>query len=247
MATSSNYIWYFDLAEYLIDDSSNQSYYAKVKIPNSLSVSDIAAAIANERTDLRQQTIETVVKLFNEKAMQMVCKGSIVNTGLAVLKPSIRGKFTDKNGTVTDNHTPNIVINPVRSLREEVSEVKLKFSGNVLDTGGAIIGSITTNDSDELLGTIVPGSFVILQGRHIKCTDDTGQGYGSISFVSKTNGEMYNVESFVYNGMNKVIVLVPPTLPSDTYKLVLTTYYSRSGTPLKNARMLEYFKDLIVD
>lgn len=247
MSTSAQYVWLFDLSELNVDDSSTNSYYALVNSLNSYSVSDIASAIEADRTDLRRQTIETVVNLFNEKAMQKVCMGGIVNTGLAVLRPTIRGKFIGTTGQVTDDITPNIVINSTRSLRNELSEVKLKYSGNVLTTGGSMIGSVSTSDDGELAGVIYPGEFVVIKGRYIKCVDATGRGNGIVSFVSLTTSESFETSTFAHNGMNKVIAIVPRNLPSDSYKLMLTTYYSRSGIPLKNARILEYSKTLIVE
>lgn len=247
MSTSAQYVWQFDLSELNVDDSSTNSYYAHVKYLNSYSVSDIASAIEADRTDLRRQTIETVVNLFNEKAMQKVCMGGIVNTGLAVLRPTIRGKFIGTTGQVTDDISPYIVINSTRSLKDELSEVKLKYTGNVLTTGGSMIGSVSTSESGDLAGVIYPGQFVVIKGRYIKCIDATGQGNGVISFVSLTTAESFETSIFAHNGINKVIATVPRDLPSDNYKLMLTTFYNRSGIPLKNARILEYSKTLIVE
>ena len=62
-------------------------YTANVRKLKSKTVSDIAAEIVSERTEYRPETIENIVRLYQDKVMDNLCEGNIVTDSLGTYTP----------------------------------------------------------------------------------------------------------------------------------------------------------------
>lgn len=241
MADSKDYKWNFDLVEYSLTSDVEDDYTARVKTNNSLTIEDIASMIAEDRTDLREDTILMVAKLYDAKVIEKVCMGNSVVTGTALYQPTITGVFNGTTGTTTEANVCKVSINPSSTFRSSLEEISLAFTGNIKDQGGANIGEVTDVETGLTEGEITPGGSLIITGSKIRVSDlEDGSQTGCVRFINVETNETTDVTKFAANDPKKVIVNVPSTLAAGTYTIQVVTAYSNSGTLLKAMRTIEY-------
>lgn len=241
MSDSTDYKWKFDLVEYSLTTGVSTDYTARVNTNNSLTVEDIAAAIAAERTDLREDTIIMVAKLIDAMIIDKVCKGNSVVTGSAIFQPAISGLFSGTSGAITDSNTIKVNINPSSDLRSSLEDVTAEFSGNVKELGGASIDLVTDVETDNIEGDITPGGSLVITGSKIRVADsEDGATVGCVRFINIETNEQTDVTKFATNTPKKVIINVPSSLSAGTYTIQIITSYSNGAILLKAARTIEY-------
>lgn len=241
MASTINYKWYFDLVEFALTTDTANAHRATVKINNSLTLSDIAGAIASERTDLRQDTIEMVVKLVGDEVMEQVCMGNSVVLPTAIYQPVITGTFSGTSGDMdSSKNVCKVSVNTTTAFKAQIAQVDAEFSGYVKNLGGAKISSITDTRTGLSTGTITAGSIIVVAGNKIRCVNEDGSGIGIIRFINTETEETIEVDNVATNDPKKVVFLSPSTLAAGTYTFQIETYYSTAKSQLKSARVIEY-------
>lgn len=247
MSSSSENSWYFDLVEYNISKESSTEYAAKVRCGSTKYIKDIAARIAEERSDLREETIATCLTLGDQAIQDFVCEGHVVVTGSATYMPTIGGTFADRSGSFDDDENElRIAVNITGAFRKLLSNITAVFSGNVKDAGGATIANVYDTYTGTNDGTITPGNTIVITGTKIKCVDAEGATGGSVQFVNnETNEVAATVTLFANNAPSKVIIIVPE-LAAGSYTLQIKTYYSSANVQLNEERTIEYALTLTV-
>lgn len=241
MSDTTSFKIYFDLVEFGLTTNNETDYRASVKTNKSLTLSDIAAAIASERTDLRKETIEMVLKVADEKIIEKVCSGHTVVTGTSLIQPVVTGTFTGKSGTIdSTKNVCKISINPSTAFRQSASQVELEFSGYVKDLGGACINLVTDSRTGAIDGTITPGGGLLIEGTKIRCVNADGSGAGTISLINKETGDVTELTDILRNEPKNVSVIIPSDLGAGTYTLRIETYYSSANKQLKSVRQIDY-------
>lgn len=247
MATNNDHSWTFDLVEYSISKSSSVEYAAKVQYKSTKYIKDLAAKIASERSDLREETIATCLTLGDQAIQDYVSDGHVVVTGTATFMPTIGGTFKDRSGAFDeDENELRIAVNISSAFRKLLSNISAVFSGNVKDAGGAAISNVYDTYAATNDGTITPGNTIVITGTKIKCVDALGAVGGSVQFVNKeTNEVAATVTLFANNSPSKVIIIVPDLAAGD-YILQINTNYSSANVQLKEQRTIEYALTLTV-
>lgn len=246
MSDVSGYKWYFDLVQFALTLDNNLDYRGIVRANKSLTRSDIAESISTDRTDLRKETIEMVLKLADEKIIEKVCSGNTVVTGIVTFQPTITGTFTGKSGTVDPaKNVCKVNVNTTSDFKAHISKVELEFTGYVKDLGGARVNLVTDTETDKIDGTITPGGNIIISGSKIKCVNADGTGTGIVRFVNMETGDITEVRKFAVNEPKKIVLIVPSALQSGMYTLQIETYFSTAKTLLKTARQISYSVPLV--
>lgn len=247
MADKTDYKWLFDLIKCAFTTKVSNDYIAKVHSTGSITLSDIASAIAAERTDLRSETIEMVADLIDEKIIQKLCTGHTVVTGSAIFQPIISGTFTGKTGTVdSTKNRKKVSVSVSAALRTALEDVVLEYTGHSKDLGGAEIGNVTDSRTGNTEGIITPGGGLIIEGSKIKCVNADGSDTGTVSLTNLETNAVTEME-ILTNEPRKLVVIIPSTLQAGSYTLQIETYYSTAGTQLKSARVIEYGLTLTVE
>lgn len=240
MSDSKDYKWNFDLVEFQLTSGVKDDYTARVKTNNSLTAEDIAAMIASDRTDLREDTILMVAKLYDAKVIEKVCMGNSVVTGAALFQPSITGVFSGTSGSTTIANQCKVSINPSAAFRSSLDEVTLAFTGNVKDLGGADISEVTDVETELTEGEITPGGSLVIIGSKIRIVDsESSEDKGCVRFVNVETNEATDVYRFAINTPKKVVVNVPSTLAAGTYTIQIVTAFTNGNTTLKTMRTIE--------
>lgn len=248
MANEQNYTWRFDLKENAMTKDVKEDYVASVVTLHSMTVADIAQAIVAERTEYRADTIVNIANLIDEKIRQLVCQGNTVVTGTALYAPSITGVFMGKSGNFDPKvNACSVNIIPSQAMRAEVAKVTPTFSGYVKDLGGARIALVKDTTTGKTDGTITPGGIIEVTGTKIKSVNADGTGLGKVVFLNAETGEeAATVSTLAINDPSRLMFIAPATLEEGSYLLRIETYFSHSGSQLKEAREIDYAYPLSV-
>lgn len=244
----TNYVWSFDLVENTMTKDIKEDFVASVRTKKSMTIVDIANAIAAERTEYRIDTITNISNLIDEKIRQLVCDGYTVVTGAAQYAPSIPGVFIGDKGIIDPNVNKCAVnITPAQLMRAEVAKVEPKFSGTVRRMGGARISLVLDVATGKTDGTITPGGMLDVTGTKIRCTGADGTGLGTVKLVKVA--DQSEVATFTQLGINdpsRLMFTLPADLADGEYQLVVETWFSSASTLLKEKRTLVYPLPLVV-
>ena len=247
MAESSKTVWLFDLRENTITKDVTNDYTANVRKLKSKTVSDIAAEIVSERTEYRPETIENIVRLYQDKLMDNLCEGNIVTDSLGTYTPSITGNFIGTSGAFDrEKHACTVNVALSKEFRERISGVSPQFSGTVQSLGGARIDSVEDVEGGSTAGVLTPGGALKVRGKKIRCLNADGSSAGSVLFIHRETETEYPVGRLVTNDPSSLIFSIPSDLPDGEYTLRIETYYSASNQLLKSLRTIDYSEPLSV-
>ena len=244
MATSSSYVWHYDLVDFPITTDERNDWRACVSTGKSMSVADVAHEVASERTDMREDTLVLAMKLMEAKVRQLVCQGYTVVTDNALFQPVITGTFDATTGKAHEaKNRPVCSVRPSKTLRQQVAGVSLEFSGNVQRSGGcyiSLVKDVTTGATD---GSITPGGPIIVTGRRIKCVGEGG-GTGVVRFVQldeagELSDSVLSASAIAENYPKRLVVLCPSALVTgESYVLQILSHYTGGARLLTGERVI---------
>lgn len=247
MAETSKTVWLFDLRENTMTKDVTNDYTANVRKLKSKTVSDIAAEIVSERTEYRPETIENIVRLYQDKVMDNLCEGNIVTDSLGTYTPSITGSFIGTSGAIDPKkHACTVNVALSKEFRERISGVSPQFSGTVQSLGGTRIASVEDVESGSTTGTLTPGGTLKVGGKKIRCLNEDGSSMGRVLFINRETETEYPVGRLATNDPSSLIFNIPSDLPDGEYTLRVETYYSSSNLLLKSLRTIDYPEALVV-
>lgn len=247
MSDKSKTVWLFDLRENTITKDVTNDYTANVRKLKSKTVTDIAAEIVKERTEYRPETIENIVRLYQDKLMDNLCEGNIVTDSLGSYTPAITGNFIGTSGAFDrEKHacTVNVVLS--KEFRARVSAISPQFSGTVQSLGGARIDLVEDVESGSTTGVLTPGGSLKVQGKKIRCLNADGSSTERVLFINHETETEYLVGKLTVNNPGNLIFNVPSDLPDGEYTLRVETYFSSSKSMLKSLRVIDYPESLFV-
>lgn len=231
---------FYDIVPLAITSDTDANYSAKVKT-QSATIEDVADAVLDNGNEYTRETLIAVFSHMEGAIRDLITSGYSVTTDNVIFIPKVKGKF-DKNGLWdADSNSYGCSVNIAQTLRSDLSDVTPSFTGYVNSSGGAQIATITDSVTSTTDGALTLGGVVTLTGTNIKVTgDDSG-----IWFVAANDDGDYDADgtatevvTYVSNNPSKVVFMIPATLTSGTYYIVIKTLYTRGGTLLKSLRTI---------
>ena len=139
---TQTYVWPVELRENKITERTDD-YTASVKtFSDTKSLEYIAKEIVRERTEYREDTILSIMKLVEEKIRHVLYSGYPVMTENVRFSPTITGSF-DSHGEVLDDKGMkcgvNVTVNQI--VKDGLAGVKL-YIDSVQELGGAKIDRV---------------------------------------------------------------------------------------------------------
>jgi hypothetical protein len=222
-------------------------YVARVSSEQSLNVKQIAeAACSRGGADISAAAMEHAVNLFLKEMAYQLCDGFSVNVGWFTASVHIKGVFDSPQEHFNPaKHQILFEFHQGTELRNELPSVTVDILG-VADSGVSIaqVVDIKTGSVNNLL---TPGRNLKITGQKIKVVGNAS-GVG-ILFRSQDDPEAtvsVPADDIVVNNPSEVIIVIPQ-LVRDTYKLEITTQFSKnSNQPLKEPRTAVFNKILTV-
>lgn len=241
------YTWPFSLHENAMTREDKYDYLASVDIKKTFTVEELADEVTRERSEYRYETLVNVFRLMEQKIRDKVYAGNRVQTLLARYSPSVSGVF-DRTGSVDPKrHTCDINIAPTADFRQGLRNVKLSYSGEICEKGGARITMVTNLVTDRANGPFAPMNLVLVEGDKIKCVNADGTGKGRIFLINCATKEQVAVTLIAENYPKRLTFIMPKGLPSGNYMLQIETYYTTGLWLLRKPRIITYAHPLVVN
>jgi hypothetical protein len=244
MAKVSEYIWKIWLRQNFLTRDVENDYTGEVStIGHTIHNEDIANRIVKERSELRYETILSILNERDGIVLESVLGGSSVQDGVVHIAPSVTGLWIGTDRTVDPSlQKPSVSISSATALREGLANVKMEIIG--MKDSGAYIGLVTDAATKAIDGHITPGGILVITGDKLRIApaDDPEMG---IFFVDE-NGGKTPVTQISQNDPKRLTVLTP-SLPAGTYTLQVVTRFSNGSTLLNVARTIVYDLPLIVE
>jgi hypothetical protein len=221
-----------------------EDYSARVSSDRSLGIQEICeSAVSRGGADLSAATIQHGVSLFLKEMTYLLCDGFSVNTGYFTASPHIKGVFNSPEETFNaGKHTLLFRFRQGDLLREELQSVEVEIMG-MADTEASIsqVTDVRTGSVNDLL---TPNHILKINGRKIRIAGDSADV--GVYFVNQSTGESTKVDmaDIVTNNPSELVFVIP-ALIAGTYKIQVTTRFSR-GFLLKEPRTVILGKVLTV-
>ena len=236
--------WKIWLRPNLLTNIDND-YTASVNMTGKkvLRASDIARLVKDAGSELEYETLLQVLEQSDRIVREQLQLGNGVLTGFCQLTPKVSGSWIGSRATFNPEvHKLTLDIVSSAEMRGMLREVGVNILG--IKDGGTFIGLVTDTATGITDGTVTAGDDILIEGDKIKI-DPLEEGLG-VFFVN-VDGEVTPVtRRLTQNEPQKVIARVPADLPSGQYTLRILTKYTTASILLKDPRVIEYDKLLIV-
>ena len=243
MAKVIEYIWKIWLRLNFLTQDVENDYTGEVStVGHTIHNEDIAQRIVKGRSEMRYETILSILNERDGIVLESVLGGESVQDGVVHIAPSVAGLWTGTDRTVDPTRQkPAVSISPTAALRNGLANVKMEILG--VKDSGAYIGLVTDAATKAIDGHITPGGIMVVTGDKLRIApaDDPEMG---IFFVLES-GDKMQVTQISQNDPKRLTALVPQ-LPAGTYTLQVVTKFSNGSTLLKAARTIVYDMPLIV-
>jgi hypothetical protein len=192
-------------------------------------MAEIIARMKSELPFLDKVTIESVIRVFNQKAIEMVTDGYNVDTGLVYLRPMITGTT---NQFELDAEENKLIISamPGKALRREAAETKIKLTRRNIKVKGIWFVNNATEKNKPMSET----GLVRVTGINVKIMGDFPV-CGLWFYNTKTKQSYHLDQQKMFDNYPKSLLFVlPHELPAGTYTLKLVTCYCGTSRLLVN-------------
>jgi len=237
--------WKVWLRPNLLSDIDN-SYTASVNLSGKKvrRAADIAKNIKDAGSELEYESILQILEQNDSIIREQLHNGFSVLTGFCQMTPKVTGNWIGAKAKFDPElHKPTFDIVPSAELRAMLKEVTVDILG-VRDSG-TYIGLVTDTVSGGTDGTVTAGDDILIEGEKIKI-DPLGEDGLGIYFVNVDGEAIPVTRRLTQNEPQKIIARVPADLPPGQYTLRVVTKYTTSTILLREPRIIEYDKLLVV-
>lgn len=237
MATNERITLNVDLYDNSITEQKGD-YTGRARVTGSLHNKEIAARIVKERTEYRQETIENILDLADQKKVEAIAEGKSVVDGVGQYIITIRGSFLGENAQFDpEKHSLGVSYTPGQLLRNQLKAVKVICNG--LAQTGPVINSITDSTTGSISQVITSGGPAVISGSGIKLAGDD-PSVGVYLTKDEEGAQPIKVTLIVHNAPSQLTVMLPTIEPGKLYALSITTQYSGTSKPLKTPRSYRF-------
>lgn len=238
-----DHYWEFTLRDNPLTKDNTEDCIAEVKTgPKTLRKEDIAKEIKRTGSELKYQTILSITAQDSEIILEALLDGNSVITDLCQFTPRIMGAFSSPDAQFDPAiHQLTLDITPTKMLREALKNVKVINNGVKADV--ARISLVTDTLTGLTDGTITPNDDIQITGDLIKIAGD--EAVVGVFFVAEDGTTTKVTRRLTQNDPSKILARVP-SLAKGSYTLRIVTQYSTNKQTLKEARVLDYKKPLMV-
>jgi len=231
-----------NLYENLLTENPND-YSAKVISERTLNTKEICqTAIKRGGAASTAEAMEHNVNLFLKEMAYQLMDGYSINTGYFTANAQVRGVFDSSKETFNpEKHSILFRFNQGDILRKEIPNVTVQIMG--VGDSGIVISHVVDSKTGSVNDLITPIGTLKIKGGKLKIAGDNPDI--GVYFEDQYNNR-YKVEEndIIVNNPSELIVMIP-SLPAGSYKLVVNTQYAVSSL-LKEPRTVVFDKILTV-
>ena len=206
---------------------------------------DIARMIKDEGSEFQYETILKMLNVNDRIIRELVQRGHSVLTGAAQYTPRIQGTWVGASAKFSPaTHKIGLHIIPSAEMRAAFREIGVEVLG--MKPGGAFIGLVTDTTTGLADGTMTSGDDILIEGAKLKIAPDDDETLG-VFFVSSSDETTTRVTRRLTQNNPKSLLARVPELPAGQYALRIVTRFSSSSALLKEPRIIEYDRPLVVN
>jgi hypothetical protein len=230
--------WKVWLRRNLLTKDVENDFIAEVSTAgNTLRNEDIAARIVAGRSELRLETILSILTVRDEVVREALSQGAAVQDGCVRMAPRVSGNwFGASHAFDPETHKIGLDVSPSAEMRAALETVGVEVLGE--KNSGAYIGMVTDAATGKTDGAITPDEDVIVTGDKIKIAPEGEAGLG-VFFVDANGAETPVTRKLTENNPKRLIFRVPALAPG-VYTLKVATRFSNSSTHLQDPREISY-------
>ena len=238
-----DFFWKVWLRLNLLTKDVDNDYTAEVStMKNTFRNEDIAKSIIAEGSEIKYDTLLSIINQHDRIIREKVQQGYSVLTGCCQFTPRVQGTWigdTDKFDPARHKVTLDITL--AAEMREALKKVGVEVLEVKESTGkiGLVIDTLTGGND----GTITAGDDIRIEGEKIKVMGESEE-IGVYFFGS--DGEPHKVTRRFTQNDPKCVIARVPQLPDGTYTLRIVTQYSQGSVLLKEPRTIEYKRPLTI-
>jgi hypothetical protein len=230
--------WKVWLKRNLLTKDVENDFTAEVStIGETLHNNDIAARIVAARSELRLETIVSILTGRDEIVRDAIAQGPAVQDGCVRIAPKVSGSWIGvSNAFDPHTHKLGIDVSPSAELRAVLETVDVEVLGE--KDSGAFIGLVTDVITGKTDGIITPDEDIIVTGDKLKIQPEDDADLG-VFFVDANGLETRVTRKLTENHPKKLVFRVP-LLPAGSYSLKVVTRFSKSNVVLQEPRTITY-------
>ncbi|MFT3739445.1 MAG: DNA-binding domain-containing protein [Breznakibacter sp.] len=239
-----NFFWKIWLRLNKLTKDVDNDYMAEVSTgKKSLRNADIAQLIVKEGSEIKYDTLLSILNQSDRIVREQVQLGNSVLTGACQYTPRVLGAWIGASAKFDPAaHKVALNIIPSAEMRAALAEVGVEVLG--VKESGAFIGLVTDTATGLTDGSITAGDDIRIEGDKLKIAPEGEETLGV--FLVDANGVATHVTRRLTQNDPKTIIARVPDLHPGQYSLRITTRFSTGSTLLKEPRTVEYDKLLIV-
>ncbi|MDR1072796.1 MAG: DUF4469 domain-containing protein [Treponema sp.] len=230
--------WKVWLKRNLLTRDIENDFIAEVSTAgNTLRNEDIAARVVAARSELRLETIASILAMRDEIVRDALLQGTAVQDGCVRMAPRVSGTWIGASHAFDPAaHKIGLDISPSAEMRTALETVGVDVLGE--KEAGAFIELVTDVSADKTDGTITPGEDVIVTGDRIKIVPEGEAGLGV--FFIDADGADHPLAHKITENLPKKLVFRVPALAAGVYTLKVVTRYTHSSRLLNEPRAIVY-------
>ncbi len=238
------FFWKVWLRPNLLTKEVDNDYIAEVStVNNTRHNEDIARRIIDKGSEIKYDTLLSILNQSDGIIREMLQNGESVQTGYCHISPRITGVWIGSNATFDPAvHKIGLDMTPTAEMRNALTEIGAEVLG--VKESGAFIGLVTDTATGLTNGTITAGDDIRIEGDKLKVAPDGEEGVG-VFFVNAAGTATPVTRRLTQNDPKTLLARVPD-LAAGSYTLRVVTKFSNSAVMLKEPRSIEYEKTLTV-
>ncbi len=238
------FLWKVWLRLKTLVQTTENDYTAEVSTAGRIKNNeDIARRIIAEGSDIKYNTILSILNQSDGIIRYYLQQGYSVLTNCCKFTPRVNGSFTSSHTRFNrDIHKISVDITPSAEMCEALEQVGVSVLG--VKNGNACISLVTDVSTGLADGIITANQDILIKGNGLKIIPEEESGLGV--YLIDQAGDVHPVTTpLKQNDSKTVIARVPDLLPGN-YTLRITTRFTGSPALLKEPHTIEYEKLLMV-
>jgi hypothetical protein len=206
---------------------------ARIQTGEKHDLDSIIEIMLNAGTTVGKPDVLAVLSLFFSTVSHEVAEGNSVNLPLVRIRAGITGVFEDETDHFDQNrHRLKVNFSGGKLLNDAISDVKLHKIDKY--AAGPMVIQFTDIQSGTINSSLTPGGIGQLNGSELKF-NRTSEHEGI--FFIHSNGEETKVQTLAHHTRNKLVFVVPPSLPPGNYTVEVRKQYGSANLFIRRGRL----------
>ena len=224
-------------------------FSGRVQLNGTLYNADVARTIVNQRSELRFETILSVLNMADSIKRISIATGHSVIDGVSQMRPSVTGRFDGAGAQYNAAiHSKGVIMTPSLEMNKAMAASKVVVLGAA--TTGPVINRVEDLYTGKENGVITPGRNLRIYGQRLRIAGDDMTVVGVWFVTAGTTPVRTRLDNrdLVDNDPSKLTIIVPALAPGG-YFVEIVTQSSGASTMrlLKEPRTYRYEMMLSVE